>query len=136
MICFFFFICARFGGKTIENKEDISKALQFLPIFLNEPTRLCKISQNGNVNYHQYVNGFLDFIRSSVLYDPEYIRHLEQYRPKPFEKIKSMDYIGLSALLTMITKGESMSDRKDYICQIIHKGYIVQILQRLREIAM
>ena len=136
MFTIFFILAGRYGGKTNDHKEEVAKAIEFLPIFQNDPHRLYKEDAYGNIHYHGFVDGFLEFVRSSSLNDPEYIKHLEQYRPKPFEKIKTMDYTGLRAVLTMITKGESMSGRKDYLRQVIQKGYIVQILQRLRDIAL
>ena len=136
MFLLLFSILGRFGGKTSDNKEEVAKAVEFLPVFQNDFARLCKTDQYGNIHYHQFVNSFLEFVRSSSLNDPEYIKHLEPYTPKPFQKIKSMDYTGLRAILTMITKGEVMSGKPDYICQVIQKGYIVEILQRLRDIAL
>lgn len=136
MFCLFFGLLGRFGGKTDNHDEEVKKAVEYIQIFQNEPTRLCKIDKSGNLAYHQYVQEFLSFVRSSSLNDPEYIKHLERYQPRPFDKIRSMDYQGLRALLTLITNGEAMSGRKDYICKIIEKGYIVNILQRLRELAL
>ena len=125
----------RVGHKTTSVNEDTTRILGYLPTFEHDQSKLCKIDSSGQVKYHQFINDFLEMIRSSSLYDPEYVKHLEHYTPKPFDKIAEMDYPALRALFTMLTQGETLSGKKDYVCIVLKKGIILKMLNRLRELS-
>ena len=130
----FFLLTIRVGFKTSDIHGDTEKVLEYLPLFMNEQTRLCKIESKDKVVYHQFVTEFLDTIRKTSMFDPDYIKNLEKYTPKPYEKIDQMDFTALRALFTMLTQGEALAGRKDYVCQLIFKGKVLKMLLKLKEL--
>lgn len=129
----FYLFFARIGLNGGIDREEVNKIIGFHALFSNPSSKLCHI-EGSNVIYHQFISEFINLIKTSSLYDQDYARHLEEYRPRPYDKIAQMDYSGLRALLTLISMGDTLSSRNDYMCQIINKGYIPKILQRLKEV--
>ncbi|EAY10673.1 hypothetical protein TVAG_157500 [Trichomonas vaginalis G3] len=129
-----FCLLSRVKQFTSIDKEEINKLVGYQSFFSNPTSKLCHSDSNG-VKYHQLLYEFLSYIKNSSIYDADFAKHLEAYRPKPYDKINQMDYTGIRALLTMISLGDTLSSHQDYICQLIGKGYIPKILQRLKEVS-